>query len=105
MDIFRFDEEVSIPVSAFGSQFRIGPLTGDGSSVRVQVVYLPPDGRIGRHPASIPQMLAVVEGNGVVSGSVGRRREIGAKHAALWEEGEEHDAHSRNGMTAICIEG
>jgi GrpB-like predicted nucleotidyltransferase (UPF0157 family) len=105
MQIFRFDEEVSIPVSAFGSQFRLGPLTGDGSSVRVQVVYLAPDGRIGRHPASVRQMFAVVDGVGVVSGADGRGREIGPKYAAVWEEGEEHEAHSESGMTAVCIEG
>ena len=105
MEIFRFDEEVSIPVSAFGSRFRIGPLTGDGSRVRVQVMHLPPDGGIGRHPATGRQMFAVVEGNGVVSGSDGARRAIGPNYAALWESGEEHDVHSEQGMTAICIEG
>jgi GrpB-like predicted nucleotidyltransferase (UPF0157 family) len=105
MKIFRFDEEVSIPISAFGSQFRIGPLTGDASRVRVQVVYIPPEGRIGRHPTAAAQMFAVLEGNGTVSGSDGSAREIGPKYAALWEPGEEHDAHSRDGMTAVCIEG
>jgi len=105
MEIFRFDEEVSIPVSTFGSRFRIGPLTGDGSRVRVQVMHLPPDGRIGRHPTTVRQMFAVVEGKGVVSGSDGARREIHPNYAALWESGEEHDAHTQDGITAICIEG
>jgi GrpB-like predicted nucleotidyltransferase (UPF0157 family) len=105
MMIFRFDEEVSIPVSAFGSQFRIGPLTDDDSRVRVHVVYLPPDGRIGRHPATVRQMLAVFDGVGVVTGDDGQGREIGPRYAAVWEEGEEHDAHSEKGMTAVCIEG
>jgi GrpB-like predicted nucleotidyltransferase (UPF0157 family) len=105
MMIFRFDEEVSIPVSAFGSRFRIGPLTDDDSRVRVHVVYLPPDGRIGRHPATVRQMFAVFDGVGVVSGADGHGREIGPRYAAVWEEGEEHDAHTENGMTAVSIEG
>jgi GrpB-like predicted nucleotidyltransferase (UPF0157 family)/quercetin dioxygenase-like cupin family protein len=105
MKIFRFNEEVSISVSAFGSQFRMGPLTGDDSRVRVQVVYLAPGGRIGRHPASVRQMFAVVDGVGVVSGADGRGREIGPTYAAVWEEGEEHEADSESGMTAVCIEG
>ena len=37
MRIFRFDGEVSVPIVAHGSRFRIGPLTGDGAAVRVQV--------------------------------------------------------------------
>jgi len=105
VQIFRFDEEVSVPVSAFGSRFEIGPLTGDNSRVRVQMMHLPPDGLIGRHVAALKQMLAIVEGLCVVTDAEGSRREIGPGYAALWLPGEEHDAHSRNGMTAICIEG
>jgi len=103
--IFRFDVEVSIPVSAFGSDFRIGPLTEDDSRVRVQVMHLAPGGVIGRHPTTVPQMFAVVEGEGEVSGSDGKRRAIGPGYAALWDEGEDHDASSIGGLTAICIEG
>jgi GrpB-like predicted nucleotidyltransferase (UPF0157 family)/quercetin dioxygenase-like cupin family protein len=103
--IFRFEEDVSIPVSAFGSEFRIAPLTADDSRVRVQVMHIPPEGRIGRHAAVSRQMLAVVEGVGVVSGFDGAPREIRPTYAALWEPGEEHEARSRDGMTAISIEG
>jgi hypothetical protein len=39
---FHFDEEVPIPMSQFGSRFRIGPLTGDDSRVRVHIVHFPP---------------------------------------------------------------
>jgi hypothetical protein len=52
MEIFRFDEEVSIPVSQFGSHFTIGSLTGHGACVRVQVMHIPPGGRIGLHAAT-----------------------------------------------------
>lgn len=105
MKIFRFDEEVSIPISDFGSDFRIGPLTEADSRVRVHVMHLPPGGRIGRHMATMPQMFVVVEGVGLVSGSEGRHRVIGPGYAALWDAGEDHDASSEEGLTAICIEG
>ena len=36
MRVFRFDPEVSIPIDHFGSQFRIGPLTGPDARVRAQ---------------------------------------------------------------------
>lgn len=105
MQIFRFDEEVSVPVSAFGSRFAIGPLTGENSRIRVQMMYLAPDGVIARHVAVVKQLLAVVVGRCVVSGTDGSGRQIGPKYAALWLAGEEHDAYSPDGMTAICIEG
>src|SRR5580692_6588495 len=105
MQIFRFDEEVSVPISAFGSEFEIGPLTGDNSCVRVQVMYLPPGGIIARHATVAKQMFALVHGDCVVTGADGPGREIGPKYAAVWEAGEEHETSTRDGATAICIEG
>jgi GrpB-like predicted nucleotidyltransferase (UPF0157 family) len=103
--IFRFDEEVSIPVSRFGSRIRLGPLTGEDSLVRAEVMYLPAGGLVGRHPAAAPQLFAVVAGTGWVSGAEQIPRPIGAGYAAWWDTGEAHEAGSEDGMTAICIEG
>lgn len=105
MQIFRFDEEVSIPVAAFGSRMRIGPLIGDGATVRVQVAHVRPGGLVGRHPAAGQQLFAVVAGTGWVAGGSGERREIGPGTAALWEAGEEHEAGSVVGLTAVVVEG
>jgi GrpB-like predicted nucleotidyltransferase (UPF0157 family)/quercetin dioxygenase-like cupin family protein len=103
--LFRFDEEVSIPIAQFGSRFRVGPLTGDDARVRVQVIHLPANGLIGRHHARSQQLFAVVSGHGRVSGHDNEYRAIGPGYAALWERGEEHGASSDEGLTAVCIEG
>ncbi len=105
MRIFRFDPEVSIPISNFGSRFRIGPLTGPDCRLGVAVVHLPPDGLIGRHPAVAQQLLAVVAGSGWVSGPDGVHRPIRSGYAALWLAGESHEAGTDDGLTAISIEG
>ena len=101
----RFDEEVSLPVTEFGSRFRIGPLTGDAAEVRVQVIHLPPKGLIGRHPATTQQLFAVIAGHGRVSGHDGRSVAIGPGYAAVWDSGEHHDASTEDGLTAVSIEG
>jgi GrpB-like predicted nucleotidyltransferase (UPF0157 family) len=103
--IFRFDDEVSVPVETHGSRFRIGPLADVGGPARAQVLHLPAGGLIGRHPAAGRQLFAVVAGAGWVSGGDGRRREVGPGTAALWEPGEEHEAGSDGGLTAVCVEG
>jgi GrpB-like predicted nucleotidyltransferase (UPF0157 family) len=118
MRIFRFDEELSIPIDAFGSNFRIGPLTGDAatSKVRVQMMYLPAGGGIGCHPTPVQQLFAVVAGTGWVAGGGSGagtgddddeqdRRDIRPGYAALWDAGEDHEAGTAHGLTAICIEG
>lgn len=105
MRIFRFDEEVSIPISSFGSNFKIGPLTGTDSRVRVHVMHLPAGGLIGRHRAVAQQLFVVVSGSGWAAGGDGRRRDLRPGRAALWEEGEEHESGSDSGLTAVSIEG
>jgi len=105
VQVFRFDEDVSIPISRFGSHFQIGPLTSDDARVRVQMVYLPAGGRIGRHVTPVRQLFAVVTGSGWVSGRDAERRDIGRGYAALWEEGEEHEAGTVAGLNAVCVEG
>ena len=105
MRIVRFDEEIALPVTAHGSDFRIGPLTSDDGRVRVQVMHVPAGGLVGRHPTSARQLFAAVAGTGWVSGDDGRRRELRPGYAAVWEAGEEHEAGSDTGLTAVCVEG
>lgn len=105
MRIFRFDYQVSVPVTEFGSRFRIRPLTGSDSQVRVQVMHLAAGGLIGRHPATVRQLFAVLAGSGWVAGADGARRTIEPGYAALWDAGEEHGAGTDAGLTAICVEG
>jgi GrpB-like predicted nucleotidyltransferase (UPF0157 family) len=105
VQIVRFDPEVALPFREFGSDFRIGPLTGRDSLVRVQIVYLAGGGLIGCHPTSVKQLLAVVAGRGWVAGQGGTRRSIRAGYGAVWEVGEDHEAGSDEGLTALCVEG
>lgn len=105
MCLVRFDEEVSLPVSRDGSRVRIGALTADDARVRVSVVHLPPRGIIGRHATTSQQMLAVIAGSGLVSGRSGEPEAIGPGYAAVWEPGEDHDARSEAGLTAVCAAG
>ena len=105
MRIFRFDPEVSIPIGEAGSDFKIGPLVGLESYGRVAVLHLAPGGHVGRHVAASRQLFAVVAGSGWVSGESGERRLLGAGYAALWDVGEEHEAGSEGGLTAVSVEG
>jgi GrpB-like predicted nucleotidyltransferase (UPF0157 family)/mannose-6-phosphate isomerase-like protein (cupin superfamily) len=101
----RFDDEVSLPVTEFGSRCRLGPLTGDDAKVRVQVMHLAPEGLIGRHAAPAQRLFAVITGHGQVSGHDGKAEAIGPGYAAVWDAGEHHGASSDEGLTAVCVEG
>jgi GrpB-like predicted nucleotidyltransferase (UPF0157 family) len=103
--IHRFDVDVSIPITSFGSRFSIGPLTSPDARVRVQILHLPAGGVIGRHEAAATQLVACVAGSGRVSGADGSWRDLEPGYAATWEPGEEHETRSEDGMTLVCIEG
>ena len=87
------------------SRFSIGPLIGDDSRARVELIRISPGGTIGRHPASASQLFAVVMGSAWVSGADGVGRTIEAGYGAVWAAGEDDDAHSPYGATAVLHRG
>lgn len=105
MQVVRFDEEVSVPISEFGSRFRLGPLTGIDSRGPVQILHLPAGGLIGRHVTPSRQMLAVVSGTGWAEGGDRVRRELRPGYGVVWEPGEEHEAGTETGFSAVCVQG
>jgi quercetin dioxygenase-like cupin family protein len=87
---------------------KVAPLTGSifrGAPFQAAVFRLAPGGRIGRHPATVPQILAVLEGGGEVCGADGVAEPIGPGEAVYWQKGEEHETTSATGLTALIVEG
>jgi len=72
--------------------------------VRAAIFRLAPNGRLRRHPATLPQILAVLEGSGRVSGSEGELQPIGPGEAVFWLAGEEHETETDTGLTALILE-
>jgi quercetin dioxygenase-like cupin family protein len=68
------------------------------------VIEIGPGGVVARHPSVVGQLFVVVRGSGWVSGQDGKREPISAGEAVLWEQGEEHESGSDDGMTAVVLE-
>ena len=86
----------------------VAPLTPsifEGSPIQAAIFRVAPGGRLARHPATLPQILAVLEGSGEVSGEDGVAEPIAAGEAVFWSQGEEHETRSASGLTALIIEG
>lgn len=56
------------------------------------------------HPAGRPQLFAVLEGSGWVSGADRARRPIRARQAAYWSAGELHESGSEGGMLCVALQ-
>jgi quercetin dioxygenase-like cupin family protein len=106
---FSFGSEVAfVPRGDLLDGVTVAPLTPsivEGSTVQAAIFRVAPEGRLLQHPATFPQILAVLEGAGEVSGADGVNEPIVAGEAVFWDEGEEHETKSAAGLTALIIEG
>jgi quercetin dioxygenase-like cupin family protein len=83
----------------------VGGLANLGGWSRVVVIQLEPGGVLGMHPATVPQLLLVVDGRASVRSGENPPIEIAQGQGVLWEEGEPHEtASGETGLTAISIE-
>jgi quercetin dioxygenase-like cupin family protein len=104
----RFDAESAFtPQQDLLEGVTIAPLTSAlaaGAPAQAAVFRLAAGGCIARHPATVPQVLVVLDGSGSVSGFDGVLEPIRAGEAVFWTEGEEHETLTDVGMTALVLE-
>jgi quercetin dioxygenase-like cupin family protein len=109
LERFRFGSDVAFaPKEDLLARVTVAPLSrsvSEGSPFQAAVFRLEPGGRIARHPATYPQILAVLEGSGKVSGPSRAAEPIGAGEAVFWSAGEEHETTTAVGLTALIVEG
>ncbi len=103
--IFRFDPEVSRRVEQHDSSFlhQFLSITKDGA-LAVSIMQFDAGDHVGYHQA-MPQLFAVVAGEGWVQDESRVDVEIAAGRAAFWDAGEWHAARAGTTMTAIVLEG
>ena len=106
---FSFGPEVAFaPREELLEHVTVAPLSGpisQGAPFQAAIFRVAPGGRIVRHPATFPQILAVLDGSGGVSGASGVDEPIAAGEAVFWREGEEHETTTTGGLTALIVEG
>jgi len=108
MERLTFDPSSAFaPRDALLDGVTVAPLTRSlraGSTVQAAIFRLEPGGRIARHPASVPQILAVLDGQARVSGADGRFASVSSGQAVYWAAGEDHETRTDSGLTALLIE-
>ncbi len=109
MERFSFASDVAfVPRGDLLDHVSMAPLTApfeEGALVQAAIFRFEPGSRIRRHPGTYPQIIAVLEGSGEVSGANGVDEPIGAGEAVFLHDGEEHEMRSGAGLTALIIEG
>ena len=105
MERFSFSPDVAfVPGDDLLDGVTVAPLTApfeEGSPMQAAIFRFAPGGRLVRHPAAIPEVFAVLEGSGEVSGADGVVEPIAAGEAAFWHKGEEQEMLSVAGLTVL----
>ena len=108
MERFSFTSQVAfVPRGDQLDRVTVAPLTSptsEGSPMQVAVFRFEPGGRLRGHPGH-PQIFAILDGSGEVSGANGNDEPIEAGEAVFLHQGEEHGMKSAAGLTALIIEG
>ena len=105
MKMFRFDPEVGRNIDQYqSSNFIISRVAHLPDEAVIHCAYLQPNGSIGYHRATLPQLFLVVQGAGWVRGETPGKTPIKAGQAAYWDKDEWHESGTETGMTAIIIE-
>jgi quercetin dioxygenase-like cupin family protein len=106
---FSFAPEAAfVPRGYLLDHVSLAPLTpsfAEGALVQAVILRFEPGGQLRRHPVTPPQILAVLDGSGEVSGADAIGEPIGAGEAVFLHEGEDHEMKSEAGLTALIIEG
>jgi quercetin dioxygenase-like cupin family protein len=105
---FSFAPEAAfVPRGDLLDHVSIAPLTSpfeEGALVQAAIFRFEPGGRL-RGGRGMPQILAVFEGSGEVSGANGVDEPIGAGEAVFLHEGDDHGMKSEAGLTVLILQG
>ncbi|MFD2042976.1 cupin [Ornithinibacillus salinisoli] len=104
MEIYSFKKEVGKKITHFNSNFIMSRIINTNSQAHIGCMNLEADGVIGYHQATVPQLLLIVEGEGVVRGKEDKFITVQQGDAVFWQSEEWHETKSSNGLTAIVIE-
>ena len=91
MERFSFGDDVAfVPRGDLLEGVTVAPLTQpfeEGALVQAAIFRFEPGGRLRRHPTTIPEIFAILEGSGEVSGADGDDEPIERRRSGLLARG------------------
>lgn len=107
MRIFRLPQHTIDRFGSSGVDMTLLPFVEHSERTHVNVARLGAGGTLGEHPATAPQVFALVAGEAVVSSGTGAeqvRLTLRSGEAVVWERGEVHQTWATTDVVAVVIE-
>ena len=104
MEFYSFKKESGMKITKFDSDFVLSRIVRTTNATHIGFMYIEPKGIIGYHQATMPQLLLVLGGDGLVRGESDDFFKVEPGTAIFWKKGEWHETKSEAGLSAIVIE-
>ena len=104
MEFYQLNQSKGKKVSQFNSNFIISRIAQTKKEAQISCMYLEPNGVIGYHQATVPQLLLVVSGEGYVRNEIEHYVKVEAGMSVYWSKDEWHETKTDTGLMAIVIE-
>ncbi|KAB2335611.1 cupin [Bacillus mesophilum] len=104
MKIYSFRKEEGKKITKYDSNFIMSRIIQSEKPVHVGCMHLEKNGVIGYHQAVVPQLLLIMNGEGLVRGERDEYIKVQSGDAVFWEKDEWHETKTDLGLTAIVIE-
>jgi len=103
--IYTLSNQAGKNITHFDSDFVLTRLVQTDGPVHMNVMNLEENGIIGYHEAAVPQLLMIIEGEGWVRTATDEKTLVKKGDLVFWKKGEWHETSTKEGLTAIVIEG
>lgn len=104
MEFYSFKKESGMKITKFDSDFVMSRIVRTTHATHIGFMYLESKGIIGYHQATMPQLLLVLSGEGLVKGESEEYVKVEPGTAVFWKKGEWHETKTEVGLSAIVIE-
>ncbi len=104
VEFYSFNKDNGMKITKFDSDFVMSRIVRTTNATYIGFMYLEENGIIGYHQATMPQLLLVVSGEGLVRGESEEYFKIEPGTAVFWKKGEWHETKTETGLSAIVIE-
>ncbi|MCF6138266.1 cupin domain-containing protein [Pseudalkalibacillus berkeleyi] len=104
MEFYQFNQKVGKVIKKYDSNFIMSRIVMTTKPAHIGCMHLAAKDIIGYHQAVVPQLLLIVNGEGLVRGEDDEYFNVRAGDAIYWEKDEWHETKTETGLTAIVIE-
>jgi quercetin dioxygenase-like cupin family protein len=104
VEFYNFKKDIGAAITKFDSDFVMSRIVRTVNATHIGFMYLDEAGIIGFHQATMPQLLLVVSGSGIVRGESEEYFKVEPGTAVFWQKGEWHETKTDKGLTAVVIE-